>query len=221
MKPVVIVGAARFAKRMCVYLTDDGGREVVSFAVEREHLDAESLMERPVVALDELAERYPPADHEACVAVGHHGVNTLRARLCDEVEAAGYGLVSYTSSMSTCWPEARIGSRHVLLLDQTVVAPFATVGDDVILGGCNVNHDVTVGDHCFVATGATLGGGATLGDYTFVGLGAVVLSGVEVAPRCVIGAGAVVKRDTEEGEVYSASASEPIRRKSWELRDPF
>ena len=220
MKPVVIVGAARFAKRMCVYLTHDAGRGVVAFAVEREHLEAESLMDRPVVALDELADRYLPADHEVCVAVGHHGVNTLRARLCEEVEGAGYELVSYTSSMSTCWPEARVGSRHVLILDQTVVAPFATVGDDVILNGCNVNHDVTVGDHCFVATGATLGGGATLGDYGFVGLGAVVLSGVEVAPRCVIGAGAVVKRDTEEGEVYSASASQPISRKSWEL-DPF
>lgn len=221
MKPVVIVGAARFARRMCVYLTHDAGREVAAFAVEREYLDEETLMDRPVIALDELADRCTPGEHEACIAVGHYGVNTLRARLCEELESAGYGLVSHTSSTATCWPESQIGSRHVLILDGTVVAPFAQVGDNVILNGCNVNHDVTVGDHCFVATGATLGGDATLGDYSFVGLGAVVLSGVTVAPRCVIGAGAVVKRDTEEGEVYSARASEPVRKKSWELRDPF
>lgn len=220
MKRVVIVGAAKFARRMCVYLTHDAGREVAAFAVEPEYLETESLLQRPVVPLDELNERFPPTDHEACVAVGHYGVNTLRARLCDAVEAAGYDLISHTSSTATCWPEAEIGSRHVLILDRTVVAPFTTVGDNVVLNGCNINHDVTVGDHCFVATGATLGGGARLGDYTFVGLGAVVFSGVEVAPRCVIGAGAVIKRDTQEGEVYSARASEALRKRSWEL-DPF
>ena len=220
MKPVVVVGAARFAKRMCVYLTDDAGREVVAFAAEREHLSEETLLDRPVVPLDELGERFPPSDHDACVAVGHLGVNTLRARLCEEVEGAGYALLSYTSSIAKCWPTSEIGSRHVLILDRTVVAPFASVGDNVILNGCDINHDVTVGDHCFVATGATLGGGASLGDYSFVGLGAVVLSGVTVAPRCVIGAGAVIKRDTQEGEVYSARASEALRKRSWEL-DPF
>jgi sugar O-acyltransferase (sialic acid O-acetyltransferase NeuD family) len=221
MKSVVIVGAAQFAKRMCVYLTHDAGRRVAAFAVEREYLQERSLLERPVVALDEVVDRYPPGEHDACVAVGHWGVNTLRERLCAEVEALGYDLVSYVSSTATCWPDSQIGSRHVLVLDRAVVAPFASVGDNVILNGCNINHDVTVGDNCFVATGATLGGGAALGDYGFVGLGAVVFSGVKVAPRCVIGAGAVIKRDTEEGEVYSAQASAPIRRRSWELRDPF
>jgi sugar O-acyltransferase (sialic acid O-acetyltransferase NeuD family) len=216
---VVIVGARRFARRMYVYLSQDGGRDVAAFAVPREYLDEAEILGLEVVALEELEDRFDPAGHEACVAVGYVRTNRVRAELCAELEGRGYGLTAYRSSRATVWGE--VAARHTLVLDDAVVGPFAKVGEDVILNGANVNHDAVVEDHCFIGTGATVGGEATVGAYSFVGLNATIRNEVTIAPRCVIGAGAVIKRDTQEGEVYSAGAAEPIRLRSWELRDPY
>ena len=218
---VVIVGAKQLARRMYVYLTEDAGRDVPAFAVHREYLADTEILGAPVVALEELERTHPPAEHEVCVALGFLQMNAARARVCDELRARRYRLASYRSTLAKVWPHATVGSENTLLLDATVVGPFARIGDDVILNGCNVNHDAVVDDHCFIATGATIGGEARIGANAFVGLNATVRNGVTVAPRCVIGAGAFVKRDTEEGEVYSAGATEPLRIRSWELRDPF
>ena len=216
---VVLVGARRFARRMYVYLSQDAGREVAAFAVPREHLDVTELLGLPVVALEELEERFPADAHEACVAVGYVRTNRVRAELCEELEGRGYGLLSYRSTRATVWGE--VAARHTLVLDDATLGPFARVGEDVILNGANVNHDAVVEDHCFIGTGATVGGEARIGAYSFVGLNATIRNEVVIAPRCVIGAGAVIKRDTREGEVYSAASAEPIRLKSWELRDPY
>lgn len=216
---VVIVGARRFARRMYVYLTEDAGRDVTAFAVPRAYLDEPELLGLPVVALEGLEERFAPGDHEACVAVGYVRTNRVRAELCEELEGRGYALASYRSSRATVWGE--VARRHTLVLDNAVVGPFATIGADVIVNGANVNHDAVVEDHCFIGTGAAVGGGARVGAYSFVGLNAAIRNEVTIAPRCVIGAGAVIKRDTQEGEVYSAASAEPIRLRSWELRDPY
>ena len=216
---VVVVGGRRFARRMYVYLTRDAGRDVAAFAVPRESLEETEILGRPVVALEDLEQRYSPHEHEACVAVGYVGTNRVRAKLCEELEGRGYALASYRSSRATVWGE--LSARHTLVLDDAVIGPFARVGQDVIVNGANVNHDAVVEDHCFIGTGATVGGEARVGAYSFVGLNATIRNEVTIAPRCVIGAGAVIKRDTAEGEVYSAASAEPIRLKSWELRDPY
>lgn len=221
MRPVVIIGQRTFARRMWAYLTRDAGREVAAFAVHRAYMEGDDLLGVPVVAIEDLPERCPPGEHDACVAAGFLRLNRARAELCDEIEQAGYPLLTYVASTATCWDPATIGRRNVLVLDRTVVGPFATVGENVVLNGCNVNHDATVEDHCFIATGATVGGESVIGAYSFVGLNATVRNGVRVAPRTVIGAGALVKRDTAEGDVLSASASVPLSIKSWDLRDPF
>ena len=217
----MIIGAKRFARRMWAYLTHDAKLSVVAFAVHRRYLEDDTLLGLPVVAIEDLPQRLDPAGHDVCVAAGHLQVNRVRASLCEELEACGYRLLRYVATTATCWQASQVGERNVLILDRAVVAPFATVGDDVVLNTCNVNHDVVIEDHSFVATGATIGGEAFVGAYSFIGLNAVVRSGVRIAPRTVVGAGAVVKRDTQEGDVLSAEGPRPLRIKSWELRDPF
>jgi sugar O-acyltransferase (sialic acid O-acetyltransferase NeuD family) len=171
----------------------------------------------PVVPFEELERTHPPDSHALCVAVGYREINQARARVCERAKARGYDLVSYTSSLAHCWESSRIGSENTYVLDRTVVQPFATIGDDVFLVGCIVSHESVVGDHCFIAGGAVVAGGARIGPYSFVGVGATIRDGVTVAPRCVIGAGAVIKKDTEEGGVYSSRAADLLPAKSWDL----
>jgi len=85
------------------------------------------------------------------------------------------------------------------------------VGDDVFLMGCYVNHHSTVGDHCFVASGAVIAGNVTIGPNCFIGVNATIRDGITIAPRCVIGAGALIKEDTVEGsQVQHERAVVPV-----------
>jgi sugar O-acyltransferase (sialic acid O-acetyltransferase NeuD family) len=218
VKRVVIFGMNQQSRRLFVYLTTDGGFDVVAFTVDREYLAEPRFLGLPVVPFEELGSTHPPDSHAMCVTVGYRDVNRARARVCARCKERGYELISYTNSGAQCWPESRIGTENTFVLDRTLVQPFATVGNDVFLTNCQVSHDSVVGDHCWVATGTVIGGGVTIGPYCFIGLGATLRDGVTVAPHCVIGAGALIKKDTEEGSVYSARATDPLPIKSWELR---
>jgi FlaA1/EpsC-like NDP-sugar epimerase len=57
MRPVVIIGAKRFARRMWAYLTRDAKLTVVAFAAHRRYLEGETLLGLPVIVVEDLPER--------------------------------------------------------------------------------------------------------------------------------------------------------------------
>ena len=213
-------GTSALARRMHVYLATDSDHRVAAYTVDREYLREPRFDGLPVVPFDELERLYPPSHYAVCVGgLGYKGVNRPRALTCARCKERGYELISYTSSLARCWESSSIGTENTLIFDRANVQPHATVGDNVFLIGSNVNHDSVVADHCWVSTGAVIAGGVSVGPYSFVGVGATIRDGVTVAPHCVIGAGAVIKHDTNEGEVYSTGATEPLDIKSWDLKD--
>ena len=94
------------------------------------------------------------------------------------------------------------------------------IGNDVVLwSGNHIGHDTRVGDHCFIASHVVVSGNCRIGASCFIGVNATFRDGVTVAPDCVIGAGALIMKDTEPGSVYSVRGTEPLAKKSWELKN--
>ena len=81
-KRLVIVGAHAIAEVAFEYFTHDSPYEVVAFTLERDFLERDALFGRPVVAFEELEERYPAAthDHAAHGRVGRVFGTSTRAR---------------------------------------------------------------------------------------------------------------------------------------------
>jgi FlaA1/EpsC-like NDP-sugar epimerase len=102
MRPVVIIGAKRFARRMWAYLTHDAELSVVAFAAHRRYIEDDTLLGLPVIAIEDLPGRLDPAGHDVCVAAGHLQVNRVRASLCEELESCGYRLLRYVATTATC-----------------------------------------------------------------------------------------------------------------------
>ena len=219
-KSLIVFGAGTLARLARSYFGRDTDYQVTACTVHREHISTAQLNGLPTVPFEEIAERYPPAEHSLFVAVGYSRVNRGRAEIFEQCVALGYHLATVVSSRSHCWDDLRIG-RNCMVFDGVVIEPNVEIGDDVVIwSGAQVSHDTFVGDHCFLGPNAVLLGDVTVERRSFVGGNATVRNGVRIAADCVIGTGAVIKRDTAPGEVYSVERTRALEgRHSEELVD--
>lgn len=91
-KPLVIVGAGEFAQIACEYFRHDSDYTVVAFSVERDFLLRRTLAGLPVVAYEELEQRYPPDRYAVFVAIPATHLNRLRTRFFSARGAARLSL---------------------------------------------------------------------------------------------------------------------------------
>jgi hypothetical protein len=97
-QPIVVFGAGQIAEVACWCFEHDSEFDVAAFTVDREYLGAGEVLGRPVVAFEDLAERYPPSTHAMFVAMAFGRVNQSRTDTVARVQAAGYRCVNYVSS---------------------------------------------------------------------------------------------------------------------------
>jgi sugar O-acyltransferase (sialic acid O-acetyltransferase NeuD family) len=218
MSDVVVFGTGDFAQVARIYLDNDSDFSVVAFAVDEPFVGDGRLGGLPVVAFEQLEETHPPDSHLLFVAIGFSRVNRARAEVYDRCKAKGYKLISYTNSRATVIDRVAMGD-NCFVFEENVIQPFVRLGNNVIIwSGNHIGHHSRIGDHVFIASHAVISGGVTIGERCFVGVNATFRDGVTVAPDCVIGAGALIMTDTVEGGVYSVRGSEPLEKKSWDLK---
>ncbi|MBS7789681.1 acetyltransferase [Roseococcus sp. SDR] len=208
---LVLVGDSAFAEVAHEYFTAFSPFRVVAFAVERAFLKRESLCGLPVVPLEELPARYPPAAHHAHVAVVYTQLNRLRARLVRQVAAAGYPLASFVSPHAFIAPSARLG-RHCFIFENNVVQSFTEIGENVVLwSGNHIGHHSRVGDNVFVSSHVVVSGFCEIGANSFLGVNVAIGNNLKVAADNWIGQGVVISRDTEEGQMFRPPEQEAAK----------
>ncbi len=213
---LVVVGAGEQAEIAYEYFTHDSPHEVVGFSVESEFLDRKELFGLPVVAFEEITDRYPPGEFRAFVAISSTQLNRIRMRLYEAVKKLGYDCVSYVSSHAFVWHDVKIG-ENTFVFENNVLQYGVSVGDNVILwSGNHVGHQTKIEDHCFVSSHVVISGFCTIGSGCFLGVNSCFGDGLTVAPDCVVGAGAVVVKDTESRKVYVGNPAKPLDRDSFE-----
>lgn len=108
---------------------------------------------------------------------------------------------------------------HATLGPGTIVMQMAMVNAGARTGShCIVNnralieHGVSVGDFCHVATGAIVNGDCRIGNGVFVGSGAVLKQGVSVSDNVSVAAGAVVVKDLKTPGWYAGNPARPLEQ---------
>lgn len=203
-KKLVIAGAKQMGEVALDYFTNDSEYEVVGFTVDRPYLDKAEVLGLPVVPLDEVARRFPPATHDVFVAVFSTGLNRGREDLCRRVRAQGYRLVSYISSRADVARTATLGTA-CMVFPMAHIMPHATIGEGVIIGpGAIVGHHSRIEPYAFLTMAAGVGGGVVVGAHSFLGVGCLVSDEVKIGPDCLIGAGTCIRFDVEAGKVFAA-----------------
>ncbi|MGI4862760.1 MAG: acetyltransferase [Janthinobacterium lividum] len=206
MRPkTIIYGIGRQAELMHYLFTHDSPQEVAAFCVDAAYLPPSpaGLRGLPIVAFEDLSQRYPPSAYQLHIAVGQP---KARQRLFEAAKALGYSFTSYISSKASVWPDLVLG-EHVLIDQSSIIHPLVTVGDNTFLTGPTIGHHNVIGSHILLST-ATLGGNAQIGHGTFIGMGAVVNENLRIGQHNIIGSGAIITRSTNDGAVYTARAAE-------------
>lgn len=116
------------------------------------------------------------------------------------------------------------------------IHPSATIGKNVrigcgslIMAGVIVNNDTVIGEHCFLATkasidhdcimadysslspGVTTGGNVKIGLCTAIGLAANILHGKNIGQHSVVGAGSLVVKDIGDNLIAYGIPARKIR----------
>jgi sugar O-acyltransferase (sialic acid O-acetyltransferase NeuD family) len=207
-KPLVIVGNSEIAVMAHEYFTHDSPHEVVGFCIGRDYIKSETFEGLPLVALDAVEQRFPPAQAEAFVAIGDSQLNRVRARHYNLMKSKGYSIASYVSSRAFVWRNVRLGENCFILEDNTI-QPFVEIGDNVILwSGNHIGHRSKIHNHAFVSSHVVVSGFCSVGEYTFIGVNASIGHNVAIARDNYIAMAASVSASTEEDRIYQGNPAE-------------
>lgn len=207
-RKLVIIGDSAFAEVAFENFERLSSYSVAAFAVEEAYRKRETLLDRPVVTVEGLAESYPPEDHDVYVAIVYTQLNRLRARLARTAKAQGYRLASFVSPHAVVWPNVTLG-EHGFIFENNVVQPFVTLGDNVVLwSGNHIGHHTTIRDNVFVSSHVVISGFCDIGANGFLGVNAALGNNVTIGPDCWIGPGVTVARDVAPNQILRAPEPE-------------
>ena len=218
MAKIVIFGAGDIAELAWFYFTHDSPHEVAAFTVDGEFLQQTTFQNLPVIAMEEVAQHFPPDSHAGFVALSYAKINRVRAEKCAAMREAGYGLVSYVSSRATTFPDLTHGENCFILEDNTI-QPRARIGANVTLwSGNHIGHHSVIEDNVFIASHVVVSGGVTVGANSFLGVNCTIRDHVRIGRFCVLGAGTLLLADADDESVFAGAATEKSRVPSSRLR---
>ena len=217
-KKLVIFGAGDIAQLAYYYFSTDSDYNVVAFTVDSQYVKAKDFCELPLIAFEDILEKYPPSDYLLFIALSYTKLNSIRKSKYIAAKQLGYGLVSYISSRATILNNGLIGDNCFILEDNTV-QPYARIGNNVTLwSGNHIGHHSVIGEHTFVASHVVVSGGVGIGEQCFIGVNATLRDHIKIGDRCVVGAGAILLGDAEPEGVYIAATTERSKVPSTRLR---
>ena len=115
--------------------------------------------------------------------------------------------ISVNKYITAIHPSAVISPRSVIsegtvIMQGAIIQSSASLGKHCIINtGASVGHDVKLSDFVHVAPHATLAGGVTVGECTWIGAGSVVKQGIHIGSGCMIGVGSVIVKDIPDNSL--------------------
>ena len=185
----------------------EGKYDITAFAVHAEFRKSDSLLRRPVYAIEEITERCSPETHDAFVALTYRELNRTRTRLCAEMKGKGYRLATFVSPNAFVWRNVPVG-ENCFIFENNVVQPFCHIGSNVILwSGNHIGHHSVIEDNVFIASHVVVSGHCRIGRNSFVGVNATLADQVIIGPDNWIGPGTLITKDTAEGAMWRAEST--------------
>lgn len=176
--------------------------EISAFCVDQEYFYGECKEGLPVVRFEEVEKIYPPDKFSFLVAIGYHGMNTIREQKCRMIANMGYKLSGFIDSRVDMASSVEIG-ENVFILKGAHVGPFSHIGDNVcIFAGAVVSHHANIGNNVWISPGTVIAGNTIIGNNCFLGINSTIGQNIHIGNNNFLGANALVTKDTTDDSVY-------------------
>lgn len=212
MADIVIFGASVSAQIARICLERDSDHRVVGFTVDAAYATADRFDGLPLVPWERLEQAFPPTQVQLLGPISYRRLNEFRRDRYLEGKARGYRFASFIHPSCIVYA-AEIG-EHCFMLPGTIIEPYTTIGNNVIIwGNSYISHHCVLDDHCFLSGRAGIGAATRIGERCFFGAMVGTLPGITIGEGSFISAGgAFVTKDIPPGSIVRRSDKVIISR---------
>jgi len=211
---LVIVGTGLFAEVASAYFEEFTDYKVAAFSCHESYKTGDEIYGRRLLAIENLAPDYSPADSDIFVAIGYGQMNKMRQRVYEEMKERGYSCATFVHPEVKIWESTTVG-ENVFIFEDNTIQPFTRIGSDTILwSGNHVGHHSIIGEHCFISSHVVISGSCTIGNNVFIGVNSTLHDSLTIGDECLIGAGAVISKNTAPKSVYVPQATKVFPKTS-------
>jgi len=214
VKKVIIFGAGRIAEVVHYYMVNESDVEVAAFTCDKQFLREETFNDLPVVAFEEVQEKFPPDQFDMFIALGYQGLNSVRAERLLQAKNKGYKLTSFVHANSGLPADIEIG-ENCFIMNNVCIQPRVRLGNNVFVwSGALIGHHSSIGDNCWITSNANISGVVNVGKNCFFAVNATVANNVNIGNECFLGANTLVTKHLKNGQVVIEKSSEVLRLNS-------
>lgn len=205
-KNLIIFGNSPFSKLLKWYIEHDDERKIYCFCVDKQYINSDNFDGLPLIDFEGIEKVYPPDLYDILLGIGYTKMNDLRKEIYFRCKNKGYTIATFIHSTALIQTED-IGEGNIIL-EQTLVAPFVSIGIcNLLWYKIAIAHDDKIGDFNTIAGMASLCGDVTIKNNCFLGNSSVIKEHIVVNDYSLIGATAFVSKDTEPYSVITSPKS--------------
>jgi sugar O-acyltransferase (sialic acid O-acetyltransferase NeuD family) len=209
LEKVIIYGNGRIAK--IIYQFVKKQFDVVAFTVDKNCIEEGSIEGLPLIAFEDVQDKYCATDHKMLISIGYVQMNLIREKKHLEAKEKGYEFINYIHPSIELHDNIEMGENNIIL-DHVTIQPYAKIGSsNFIWSNAVVAHGVTLGDTNWITSGVVVSGDATIKSKCFLGVNATIGHNVTIENENFIGANTLVTKSTKEKEVFISKDGEKFR----------
>ena len=200
---LIVFGAGGHAKVVIDIIEQQGQYEIAGLLDDDPRHMGTRFFGYP--ALGTRAELPGLLSQQLCHAIVTIGDNASRAAVATYLQQQGWRFASAVHPRASVGRGVRIEPGSVVMAG-CVINADASLGAQVIVNtGATVDHDCRIADAVHIAPGCHLCGGVSVGPGSLLGAGSTVTPGVSIGGKVIVGAGSTVIRDVADAAKVSGS----------------
>lgn len=204
MDKLIIVGISTTAETIYHFVCRYRLFDVAGFAVNKEYIQSESFLGKPIYALEDLDSIIDIKKDYVFVSMQWNRLNADRRKVYETLKKKGYRFANIISPKAHVF--GPLQGENCWIADMACIEYHVTIGNNVFVkGSAFIGTHAVISDHCFIGAHSTIGGAVLIGEQSFVGMAAVVFDDVKVGKKCIVGASTTLKRNLPDYSVYKSS----------------
>ena len=191
MKKILLIGGGGHCKSVIDVIEQEERFEIAGI-VDKPKLLGSKVLGYPIIGNDSDLSNLVKKYQYALITVGQIRSSSLRVKLFNLANEAGFVLPSIISPNAYVSQHTSIGNG-VVIMHNALVSANAVIGDNCIINSkVLIEHDCQIFDHCHISTNATINGGVVVESGCFVGSGSITKESITIQKNSFIKAGSLV-----------------------------